>query len=163
MTRVVVWGMSEETDGRVVRAEREIDAPAEQLFELIADPALQPLWDGNDNLGSAETGQRVRAVGDVFRTTLTHGAVRENHVVEFVEGRLVAWRPAEVGQPQPGHLWRWELEPVDGQGGRTRVRHTYDWSALTDPKRLERARATTAANLTASLDRLAALAAQPHH
>jgi len=39
----------------------------------------------------------------------------------------------------------------------TRVTHTYDWSELTDEKRLVRARATTADRLQASLDRLAAL------
>ncbi len=36
--------------------------------------------------------------------------------------------------------------------------HTYDWTQLTDEKRLARARATTADRLQASLDRLAALA-----
>ena len=73
---------------RVVSATREINAPAATIFDLIADPARQPEWDGNDNLGLAEPGQRVHGVGDVFTMTLNHGAVRENHVVEFVEGRL---------------------------------------------------------------------------
>jgi len=41
---------------------------------------------------------------------------------------------------------------------RTRVTCTYDWTQLTDEKRLPRARATTAERLRASLDRLAALA-----
>ena len=41
---------------------------------------------------------------------------------------------------------------------RTRVTHTYDWSGLTDEKRLARARATTADRLQASLGRLAELA-----
>jgi uncharacterized protein YndB with AHSA1/START domain len=142
---------------RVVTFAREVDAAPDAVFALIADPAAQPRWDGNDNLGSAPEGQRVRAVGDVFVTTLTLGSVRENHVVEFAEGRLIAWRPSEPGRPCPGHLWRWELEPLDG--GRTRVRHTYDWTGLTDPTRLERARATTAESLRASVDRLATLAA----
>jgi uncharacterized protein YndB with AHSA1/START domain len=145
------------TDGsRVVQASREIDAPVRKIFELIADPAQQPLWDGNDNLAKAAEGQRVTAVGDVFATTLTMGSVRENHVVEFDEGRLIAWRPAEQGATPPGHLWRWELTPLDD--GRTRVTHTYDWSALTDETRLERARNTTEASLRRSLDRLAQIA-----
>jgi uncharacterized protein YndB with AHSA1/START domain len=142
-------------ENRVVSASREVAAPAEAIFELIADPALQPRWDGNDNLGDASTGQRVRAVGDVFTMRLTLGTLRDNHVVEFDEGRRIAWRPSEQGATPPGHLWRWELEPVDGR--RTRVTHTYDWSRLTDEKRLQRARATTADRLEASLDRLAAL------
>ena len=68
---------------KVVSASREIAAPADKIFELIADPSLQPRWDGNDNLAEARTGQRVRAVGDVFTMTLTMGSVRDNHVVEF--------------------------------------------------------------------------------
>jgi uncharacterized protein YndB with AHSA1/START domain len=143
---------------RVVSASRDIAAPAGRIFELIADPAQQPRWDGNDNLADAPAGQRVRAVGDVFVMGLTFGATRENHVVEFTEGRLIAWKPAEPGQPQPGHLWRWELEPIDD--ARTRVTHTYDWTALTDEKRLSRARQTSADWLQASLARLAALAEQ---
>jgi uncharacterized protein YndB with AHSA1/START domain len=143
-------------DQRVVSATRDVAAPAAKLFELIADPAWQPKWDGNDNLAEAAAGQRVRSVGDVFTTTLTMGAVRENHVVEFEEGRLIAWRPSEPGAPPPGHLWRWQLEPIDDAN--TRVTHTYDWSALTDEQRLVRARATTTDKLQASLERLATLA-----
>jgi uncharacterized protein YndB with AHSA1/START domain len=147
-----------ETDDapRIVSASREIAASNGRIFELIADPAQQPRWDGNDNLAEAGDGQRVRSLGDVFTMTLTIGKVRENHVVEFDEGRLIAWRPAEPGQRPPGHLWRWELEPVDPS--RTRVTHTYDWSELTDEQRFPRARATTPDKLQASMDRLAALA-----
>jgi len=140
---------------RVVHASREIAASAERIFELIADPAQQPRWDGNDNLAEAAGGQRVRARGDVFTMTTTTGGVRENHVVEFDEGRLIAWRPAEPDQEPPGHLWRWALEPIDS--ARTRVTHTYDWTELTDEGRFARARATSAEKLQASLDRLAAL------
>ena len=141
---------------RVVSASRDVAAPAAHIFELIADPAQQPRWDGNDNLAEAATGQRVRSVGDVFAMTLTIGANRENHVVEFEEGRLIAWRPSEPGAPPPGHLWRWQLEPIDDTN--TRVTHTYDWSQLNDEKRQVRARATTAEKLQASLARLAARA-----
>ena len=95
----------------MVSASREIAAGPGRIFELIADPAQQPRWDGNDNLAGAPAGQRVRHTGEVFTMTLTHdGAIRENHVVEFEEGRRIAWRPAEPGKRPPGHLWRWELE-----------------------------------------------------
>jgi uncharacterized protein YndB with AHSA1/START domain len=144
---------------RVVSVSCEIAAGPEQIFELIADPAQQPSWDGNDNLAEAAAGQRVRGVGDVFTMRLTGGAIRENHVVEFDEGRRIAWTPAEPGREPPGHLWRWELEPAGPSG--TRVTHTYDWTRLTDEKRFPRARSTTAGRLQASLDRLAALAERP--
>jgi uncharacterized protein YndB with AHSA1/START domain len=143
---------------RVVTASREIAAEPGRIFELIADPAEQPRWDGNENLAWAAAGQRVHRAGDVFTMTITQGSVRENHVTEFEEGRRIAWMPAEPGQQRPGHLWRWELAPAGPS--RTRVSCTYDWSRLTDEKRLARARATTADRLQASLSRLAALAEQ---
>jgi len=148
--------MTSTDETRVATASREIGADAATIFELIADPSQQPRWDGNDNLASAPAGQRVRQTGDVFVMTLTRGEIRENHVVEFEEGRRIAWTPAEPGKVPPGHLWRWELEPVDAS--RTRVTHVYDWTRLTDESRLPRARATTTDRLRASHDRLAAQA-----
>ena len=151
--------MSAEPDPpRVITVSREVAAPAGRIFDLIADPAVQPRWDGNDNLAHAAAGQRVRQAGDVFTMTLTGGDVRENHVVEFAEGRRIAWCPSPVGRPQPGHRWSWEL--ADLGDDRTLVTHTYDWTGLaaTDAMRLERARATTPDRLRASLDRLATLA-----
>jgi uncharacterized protein YndB with AHSA1/START domain len=140
----------------IVSATRVISANAARIFELIADPAHQPSWDGNNNLASSDSGQRVHHVGDVFKTTLTSGAVRENHVVEFVEGSKIAWCPAEPKRQPPGHLWRWELSPVNAE--LTTVTHTYDWTALTDTTRLARAEATTAEMLRESMDKLAVLA-----
>ena len=136
---------------RVVSASGEIAAGADRIFEAHRRSAQQPRWDGNDNLAEARTGQRVRGSGDVFTTTLSNGqraktmwwsSSRSPH-------RLVAGGP---GREPPGHRWRWELEPVDEC--HTRVTHTYDWSELTDEKRLVRARATTTDMLQASLTRL---------
>ncbi len=148
--------MEPDSDERIISATRAMSAGAERIFDLIADPSLQPSWDGNNNLASAAPGQRVRQVGDVFKTTLTNGAVRENHVVEFIEGSQIAWRPAEPGKQPPGHLWRWKLEPINST--LTNVTHTYDWTALTDSKRLDKARSTTPEMLRESMDRLAMLA-----
>jgi uncharacterized protein YndB with AHSA1/START domain len=150
--------MSKE-EPRIVSAVREVHAPAALIFEAIADPSRQPSWDGNDNLATAEPEQRVRAVGEIFVTVLTMGATRENHVVEFAEGRRIAWKPAEPGQAPVGHLWRWELEPMSQTY--TRVTHTYDWTSLHDENRFPRARATTSERLADSIDRLANLL-EPH-
>lgn len=145
--------MSEET--RIITAERTIAADAATVFELIADPAQQPRWDGNENLQEAGPGQRVHAVGDVFVMTNIGDRQRENRVVEFEEGRRIAWLPAPVGEPAPGQLWRWEIEPLPTGG--VRVRHSYDWTNLNDPTRMKRARTTTSEKLLASIDRLAQL------
>ena len=92
--------MTAEQDApRVVSASREITAGPGEIFDLIADPAAQPRWDGNDNLAVAAAGQRVRGVGEVFAMTLTRtSGVRDNRVIEFEEGRLIAWMPGDAGQ-----------------------------------------------------------------
>jgi hypothetical protein len=102
----------------------------------------------------------VRGVGEVFAMTLTRtSGVRDNRVIEFEEGRLIAWMPGDAGAEPAGHLWRWQLEPLDES--RTLVTQTYDWTGLSPEApagRLKRARSTTTDMLQASLDRLAALA-----
>ena len=149
--------MSSRTD-TVVTASRDIAAPAGTIFALIADPAQQPRWDGNDNLAEAAPGQRVHAVGDVFVMTNRNGGVRDNHVVAFAEDREIAWRTAPHGERPPGHQWGWTLAPLED--GSTRVTHTYDFTALPaeQEKRLAKARLMTPEKLMASIDRLAALA-----
>ena len=142
-----------DNEQRVVSASSVINAPAEKIFELIAEPTRQPEWDGNDNLSQAAAGQRPHRVGDVFVMTTTKGEDRANRIVEFEEGRRIAWKPSVPGQPERGHLWRWELTP--NQDGTTTVTHTYDWTELTDESRLPRARWTTSERLQASVDRLA--------
>ena len=91
---------------RVVTASREIAAEPEPIFGLIADPAQQPRWDGNDNLAEAHPGQRVRGVGEAFIMTLTLGTIRENHVVEFDEGAIriaaLAWTGSHF---EPYRTW----------------------------------------------------------
>jgi hypothetical protein len=72
-----------------------------------------------------------------------------NEVVEFEEGRLIAWR--HFG----GHRWRWELEPVEGG---TKVTETFDWSTSRSPVALEvmRIPARNRRAIEATLERLEA-------
>ncbi|MGO1193593.1 MAG: polyketide cyclase [Nesterenkonia sp.] len=144
------------SEQRIISAQGVVDASASRIFRLIADPARQPEWDGNDNLSTAGSSPRVTAVDDVFTMVLTNGKVRENHVVEFAENELIAWKPSGVDQSPPGHLWRWEMQSLDD--GWTRVTHTYDWTQLQDEQRLQRARSTTPDMLEASVEGLRQLA-----
>jgi hypothetical protein len=59
----------------------------------------------------AAAGQRVPRVRDTLTMMLKVGSTRVNQVVEFIEGRRIAWLLAEPGQPPLGHLWRWQLQP----------------------------------------------------
>ena len=86
--------------------------------------------------------------------TLNHGAVRENHVVEVRRGGLIAWCPAEPAAEPFRVTWA-----LGTRTGRTREcgSPTPTTGPVTDPKRLERARAArTRAAARASMDRLAA-------
>lgn len=141
------------TEQRIVQATRVIGAPAAEIFELIADPSRQPEWDGNDNLAHAPADQRITGADQSFTMELTNGQGRTNYVVEFEEGRRIAWKPAPTGEQPRGHLFRWELTPVDDSS--TEVTHTYDWSKLTDVTRFERARSYTEDALMSSINRLA--------
>lgn len=143
------------TEQRIISSEQEIAFPAAEIFKVIAEPSRHPQFDGNNNLVHADQGQRIDRVGQSFTMELTSGQHRVNEIVEFEEGRLIAWKPAPVGEEAPGHLWRWELEPIDNIT--TLVRHTYDWSELTDESRFERARGYTEEALARSITKLAEL------
>lgn len=148
--------MTEDAAPRVISVTETIHAPAATIFELIADPARQPEWDGNANLLTAPAGQRVHAVGDEFAMSLHKGTTNYNRIIEFEEGRRIAWQPHPEGEDAPGHVWKWEIAPVSAN--ESRVTHTYDWTNLHDERREARARATGEEQLAASLTRLKQLA-----
>ena len=86
-----------------------------------------------------------------------------NTVIEFEEGRRIAWQATLagiLGRFLGGRIWRYELEPVDGG---TRVRESWDISH--DHQRIflrhGKVAAATRDNLEKSLTRLDDLTAPP--
>ena len=117
-----------------VSAERHIAAPAEKIFAVLADPAQHRHIDGSGMLVDApDEGPARLGLGSKFGMAMKWGVpyTMSNEVVEFEEGRRIAWEP-RVGRPafmrrfMGGHRWRYELEADDDSA--TRVRETYDWS-----------------------------------
>jgi uncharacterized protein YndB with AHSA1/START domain len=111
----------------MVRVERVIPAPADDIFDLLADPAMHPVVDGSGTVRASETVGRTRlGPGSEFgmRMHLVVPYRLTNRVVEFEDGRRIAW--AHVG----GARWRYELEPVEGG---TRVVETFDLTTTTVP------------------------------
>ncbi|HUF31654.1 MAG TPA: SRPBCC family protein [Acidimicrobiales bacterium] len=106
-----------------VSGTRVIDATPEAIFAVLADPTKHPLFDGSGTVRESKSsgGERL-AMGSKFGMSMKMGVPYgiTNTVVEFEEGRRIAWRHA--GR----HRWRYELEPVDG-GARTQVTETFDW------------------------------------
>lgn len=135
----------------VVAVERTIPAGPQQIFDVLADPAQHPLIDGSGSVQAARDGNPQRlSLGATFGMDMKLGAPYRvtNKVVEFEEGRQIAWRHFS------GHVWRYVLTPeADG----TRVREEWDprpakapWvlSLLGFPRR-------NRAGMTVTLDRLA--------
>lgn len=110
------------TDKQITRTV-VVHAPAEQVFDLLTDPAKHPLIDGSGTVREARGGHPERLeLGTRFGMRMRMGLpyAVTNTVVEYERNRLIAWR--HFG----GHRWRWELKPVDERT--TEVSETFDWS-----------------------------------
>jgi uncharacterized protein YndB with AHSA1/START domain len=139
---------------RRVSVESVVPAPAQAVFDVLADPAMHPVIDGSGTVRAPLPGNPERlALGARFGMAMRilRSYRITNQVVEFEEGRRIAW--SHIG----GARWRYELEPVEGG---TRVRETFDYSRTTVPLlpfffRLARFPQRNRAGMAATLDRLA--------
>jgi uncharacterized protein YndB with AHSA1/START domain len=115
---------------RVVSSSIDIAAPAEVVFGILADPRQHPRIDGSGSVRQTVSGPDRLSRGATFGVDMRLAGVPyriSNRVVEFEDGRLIAWR--HFG----GHRWRYRLEPVDGG---TRVTESFDYSRYGTPQRL---------------------------
>jgi uncharacterized protein YndB with AHSA1/START domain len=140
-----------------------ISAPPEVVFAILADPRQHARIDGSGTVRGVVDGPDRLALGSTFGMDMKIGAryrIR-NRVVEFEDGRLIAWRHFGA------HRWRYELEPV---AGGTRVTETWDVSHCSGPVRValrlvgyprrhERGIARTLGNLRAAAERDASVSA----
>jgi uncharacterized protein YndB with AHSA1/START domain len=107
---------------RKVSVTRRIGADRQAIFDVLADPAMHPVIDGSGTVREARDGNPDRLHdGARFGMDMQLGAPYpiQNTVVEFEEGRRIAWRHFH------GHRWRYELADVEGG---TEVTETFDWS-----------------------------------
>lgn len=108
---------------RCVSVSRRIAAPPERIFSLLVDPGKHPLIDGSGSVKKlvGRTPTRL-GLGSRFSMDMRMGIPyrMRNTVVEFEEGRRVAW--SHVGNAR----WRWELSREDE--ATTLVTESFDWS-----------------------------------
>lgn len=140
--------------GPVISRSRTIPAPAQRIFDLLADPAAHTRFDGSGTVRTPVKAPARLSLGAHFGMSMKICAPYRvtNEVVEFDEGRRIAWR--HFG----GHVWRYELQPVDG-GKATRVTETFDgrpakWSYVSRALGFYRRHP---AAIEATLERLSAL------
>lgn len=130
--------MSEQTS---VTVERVIDAPADEVFDVLSNPQRHQELDGSGFVRSVDHADRIQKVGEVFTMNMEGAHMggeykTDNHVTGYAKDKLLAWQTAPAGTEPPGWEWVWELE---AQGpDKTLVRHTYDWSKVTDKDLLKK-------------------------
>lgn len=161
--------MTSTTGEPVVVVSRRIDAPAGDIFRILADPGRHPDLDGSGMLRGDVSGVVISGVGDVFVMRMhneRHGDYEmSNLVVEYEPDRRIGWEPRPGrGHPDatvPGAAWRhrWIFDLLPEGAGATVVTEIFDGSRMPADKRAEVdvGRDWWRTQMASTLDRLAEL------
>ena len=164
------WNMAEERKSAEVS--RRIEAPAAQIFKILANPQRHVDFDGSGMLRGAVEDHPISDVGDTFTMKmhrLGDDYLMLNYVVEFEPDRRIVWEPApgdpsraedndpsNVGIPA-GYRWGYILTP-DGDDA-TVVTEVFDSGPLPEDLLLDggawiNGTNTVLESMAASLERL---------
>jgi hypothetical protein len=123
-----------------VSATRLVEAPAEAIFAVLADPASHAAIDGTGWVREALDEEPLSAPGQIFRMAMYHPNHPEgnyevaNRVKVLDPPSTISWEPgSEAGDGTlsfGGWTWGYDLAPAGPSS--TRVTLTYDWSAAPD-------------------------------
>ena len=94
-----------------MRVERFIPVPAQQLFDIVANPRQLPQIDGSGTVKTVSAmGPEKLSLGSKFSVGMKLGASYGmiNTVTEYEEGRRIAWKP------KGDYMWRYTFTPVTG-------------------------------------------------
>jgi hypothetical protein len=128
-----------------LQASKVINAPAEDIFALLADPNRHTELDGADMLRGpeGETGP-IGGIGQTFTMNMHHPDLGDyrmiNTVMAFLPGARIGWGPRvdptcslteRLGDMDAGgHTYTYDLKAVEGG---TEVTQTYEWMSVKDP------------------------------
>ena len=120
-----------------------IDASAEVIFAILADPAKHATIDGTGWVREAREGQQLTEAGQIFRMGMYHpnhpdgNYEMANRVRVFEPPNAICWEPgSDAGDGSlsfGGWTWRYDLKSTGPS--QTEVTLTYDWSAVPGPVR----------------------------
>ncbi len=135
--------MSEKNAPAEMRAHLTIDAPADAVFDVLADPSTHEAIDGTGWVRESLDGATLGEIGQVFRMAMYHDNHPDKHyemsnrIEVFEPPRAIAWQPGQFGDDGAlevgGWIWRYDLRPAGEE--QTDVTLTYDWSAVPAPTR----------------------------
>lgn len=96
---------------KVAAARITINAPANKLFDFIANPKNHPKIDGSKMVRGKAYGPSRLKLNSWFlmRQFRLIPYLMPNKIVEFEEGKLIAWRNASPSR------WRYEFKPLDAE------------------------------------------------
>lgn len=85
-----------------------INAPISTVFNVLASPKMHPVIDGSNSVKSVIEGPDRLSLGSKFSMNMKLGIKYRisNKVVEFEEGKLIAWQ--HLGR----WIWRYELKEI---------------------------------------------------
>ena len=119
-----------------IEVQRTIPADAPAIFRVLCDPQGHVAIDSSGMLMSAE-GDPVTAEGDSFVVHMDREALNDYPelgrydvtvtITRFVPDREIAWTVAGASRPSVGHVYGYQLQPVEDG---TLVTSSYDWSAI---------------------------------
>ena len=129
------------SDDTRITVQRTIDAPTQDVFDVLSNPERHPELDGSGFVISDEKTDRITGTGQVFRMNMTGDHMggdyqTDNTVTGYDPNHLLAWQTAPADTDPPGWEWTWELTARGSDA--TDVRLTYDWSRVTDPGLLKK-------------------------
>ena len=130
-------------ESKPLEVSHRIEAPANLIFNILANPHRHMDFDGSDMVRGAVLDRPISDVGDIFTMKmhrLGDDYLMINYVVEFEPDRCIFWEPApgdpsraegndpsKVGIPA-GYRWGYILTP-DGDAS-TVVTEVFDYGPL---------------------------------
>ncbi len=151
-----------------ISATKVIDAPAEAVFAVLADPNQHTELDGGGMVKGPEgKTPPLGGIGQIFTMNMHQDALGDyrmvNTVTAFVPEARIGWSPSMdpscdaaknfEGVDVSGHTYTWDLRESDG---RTEVTETYEWIGVKDPQFEKLFPLVSEEDLAHSLDKLAA-------